>query len=1321
MQNYTRLIFLLFGLSSSFAYSQPTIPVDLLTGRAQVTIPIWSLSQGPYSTDVFIANNGNGVRATEGEGTVGVGWNLIAGGSVSREVRGLPDDYNGDPQNSSDLRRGWLVAVGGETPGAAINSFTSSADNDVSTSGCTDETADWNFINAIDNKKDTEPDIFSFDAPGLSGQFVFNHLGQPVPIPYQDIKIEVSGLPIHTIAITKNDGTKYTFNIGDKIVRRAVYHEPASQGLVVDYYTQRELWKHYTSFISSWKLSSFGGNGNTITFQYDSPQSAITGGAKDYVVVYKKNGANVTTDTTYYFHDQTVTRRLLSITTLSQKVELSWFTYPLILNKIGVVDRITGTRKEFYINYVDVKNPNATFGQSARKFLKSIKESNSNCYSFPSYEFEYYNVSCNAGFLANATTTHPFHDQTTKQDHFGYFNDWATDVIPKVFFYAGGAGAERYRFYPMSGQTLSNSINTSSNRDVNPATVASGSLKSIKYPTNGMAVISYEPNTYFDTATGQDQYGPGVRVSQVATYDSIGMSPVTTTEYDYLTSDNKSSGKWIYRTTYGFHDMSTLCATNFDNSPDSRLMYSRVITSQSGRGKVITEYNLPAMSPSLTESEFPLWNATETKVVRGSCINVGYVLPGYYQMPFAPSVNFDFERGLVSRIATYDINNQLKHEKIFSYQYLNLTPTEVKGLRYNMLNATIGINTPSARVYVFSVYKVLTNIGKVLLTETSRLYDMNDPTKFVESGETYTFNTTHHLLSHVTSTASDQRTWKTKFKYAKDFETLTNPNSSDKQANALKAMNSNFMHGTLIESIQSVAAGSEQITGGSVTLFDRFYDSLGVPTYVWPTEVKRLGSPTGFVESTVLPQSGSNQQFIHSANYFPVTSMLDYDFRGNALSMLSGLKTYSSYHLGYGFSRPVAKIANARAGEVLYDGFESYSGFGLNVLPVSSSYVDGWSGKKALQISSGTTIERTSVQKGLGRYYRYSFRLKAATSSSITLKIWQGLVEKASITVNYESPVNSWRHFEGLLDMNSVTGSFRVTIQANAQVTFDDLLLHPEGASVSLATYEPLYGITSETDERGNSSFLEYDVLGRLRYVKDQDKTLRQQNDYYYASQDTIFLSATFTASKEPYQVRVDPATQAGTQVIFTAPANCISPVNYEWFVNGVSSATASTFTYTFSVAQKYVVMLRVSSALGSNSYSREYDVQEIGSGPLRVNVSTSSGSYAFCDPDHSKTFFATLTGCFMEQDVEVTWYYNIGGGWLPFIAGSGSGTFSNNDRTLLFNPLIAFNGIGNLSTYSIRCEVTGSCPTDTGQDIGKIYISVDELNISYNGNTQCE
>ena len=61
-----------------------------------------------------------------------------------------------------------------------------------------------------------------------------------------------------------------------------------------------------------------------------------------------------------------------------------------------------------------------------------------------------------------------------------------------------------------------------------------------------------------------------------------------------------------------------------------------------------------------------------------------------------------------------------------------------------------------------------------------------------------------------------------------------------------------------------------------------------------------------------------------------------------------------------------------------------------------------------------------------------------------------------------------------------------------------DLLASLPNAVVTYYTYDPLIGVTSVTDPRGQRIYYEYDNLNRLEFVRDNQGKILSKNEYNY-------------------------------------------------------------------------------------------------------------------------------------------------------------------------------------------------------------------------------
>jgi len=157
------------GMSSSTG-------VDLYSGSAQVSIPICVLPSTALPIPISLGYvDGRGVRVQEYASQVGLGWQQNAGGSISRVVRGFPDEqpngYLGNGTSPSGT-----IGSGGQWGKVITNhlknslALTSAQSNALygSNYGLNPPTADG------------EPDIFYVKTPFFAFQFSFDENGNPI-------------------------------------------------------------------------------------------------------------------------------------------------------------------------------------------------------------------------------------------------------------------------------------------------------------------------------------------------------------------------------------------------------------------------------------------------------------------------------------------------------------------------------------------------------------------------------------------------------------------------------------------------------------------------------------------------------------------------------------------------------------------------------------------------------------------------------------------------------------------------------------------------------------------------------------------------------------------------------------------------------------------------------------------------------------------------------------------------------------------------------------------------------------------------------------
>src|SRR4030095_11661954 len=67
-------------------------PISLYTGLPNIDIPIYELKTNAASVPISLSYHASGNKVGDVASWVGLGWNLNAGGMISRVVRGWPDE-----------------------------------------------------------------------------------------------------------------------------------------------------------------------------------------------------------------------------------------------------------------------------------------------------------------------------------------------------------------------------------------------------------------------------------------------------------------------------------------------------------------------------------------------------------------------------------------------------------------------------------------------------------------------------------------------------------------------------------------------------------------------------------------------------------------------------------------------------------------------------------------------------------------------------------------------------------------------------------------------------------------------------------------------------------------------------------------------------------------------------------------------------------------------------------------------------------------------------------------------------------------------------
>lgn len=1249
--NSAFLIILLFGFGVSFSQD---VSVDPLSGRAIVSIPLYTLRYGNISVPVNLNHSETSLAVEETEGDAGFGWNLTCKYAVYRTVRGLPDESSW----------GWLA----NGNSALINGFAPTAGDNFPNYSINGEAADYNFINGqiISNSggftsytRDTEPDLYTVVGPDIYLQFVYDASGTPRILNYTDVSIA----PLANgggFTIKNNIGQTFLFNKQETVIRTASTYKNAD---VVAFKTEFNLYSgNRTPFVQSWYLTTaWDAIGDTVKFNY-SPLTPVN----SYRYKTKVSGIGQSKlDTLYSISDEITPQSLSSITAGKYSVNFIWSGAERLAS-VKVSEAGLGDNFQYgFIYQIAQSTTPSPYFINYRYFLQKIIPTNSTCAPQAPYLFTYQGVN---GLLEMPWDT--YYSQDLWGQYSGYTGVKAKQGIPYQIFYANQTDSRRFSFQNIPNNTATLVLDSEDKRTVSATKVGNGALTQINYPTGGYTKIVWERNKYYDSLGGQVLFGPGLRVASLisdggeaafgrnATDKNLYHQIIKNYTYTKSDADTTTSGLALYPPEYawatggnyagGSNPDYRFFRTNKDQSPGSYVSYRRVKETTVQGSRVYT-YSLPAMYPSTSYATD--WVATRTRIARNpsNVLPLNNVKNGFYTYPFAPNPNYGFSQGLLTSVAEYSTTNALVRQKQYYYTRINPALQSVYGLRFEYLDANY------CDCFHFAKYEVITGTTSVLAREVATEVSEGNATQKDVVSTYYHYNkdvvNNNFLMDSVRTVWGDGSVSRKRIRYVKDFSNLTNPTVGDVMANALPTLVAANRHGEVVEEYTSLkpAGGTEVITNASLQLFQK--KTVGSDTYAYP--YRSLSLPTNQTFAPASIAAGATQGFVYSNRYVLQSSYDDFDAMGNPISISDVRQNKVARHFAQQYALvPVATFANTTAAQTVYDGFEFATSRHLTPA-LAVSYSTGWTGQQAAVLNAGNTLSHSSVANA-GIPYRVSCYVMAAQNSTITFQFLDPASNAVVVAtaLSYTTP-NQWTYLEGLLNITSlIPATLKLAVSSNATVNIDDVVVMPRNATVATQTFLPLKGATSQTDDRGNSITVAYDALGRKVKTYDRQRNLVEMNEYQFKSAPATFLSAFFSRSWQGLPVPV--VAGVPFTVSTSSNANCISGLNYQWNLDGANiGSNSGSLTTTIATAGPHNLKLTVTNPITgqSDSYTEKISVL--------INATTPTITWTALPPNNTMCNTAlqfnftcsVSSGCGGAQTANlIAWYASNNGGSFVLI-----------------------------------------------------------------------
>ena len=430
------------------------ITINKNNGAPNVNIPITSISSKKLTTAISLGYTSTGIKVDEIASRVGMGWALLAGGVITRTVRGNPDDLC--------TRLAPYAPVG-------FNMSTYTFMNRIATSD------DYGGF-------DSEPDLFNYNFNGNSGSFLFDNNMQITPIEPNKFQYfsDFSGHAWNFKIIT-SDGVAYYFggdNASEKTKKDQICGKQFSNWITTSWYLIKIVHPNGDVINFSYSPLEYTYDQGLTQMKYYVPQVPPSGGEMGICggticsIIPDMSCANLLRTQGYLLDEINIVG--------NARLKFEYISRndcgDKLVSKITLYNNLFSSSQvakiwNFFYNTVTAHTYNkfisSPIGTNYTPYLTKIIERSPDSTNLLQYLFLYNDPSSRPPRLSFA------------QDHWGYFNGINnTTLVPKP-----------------DDTTLQQKIpSATADRSPDNRYALKGLLSKIIYPTGGMDSIIYEGN-----------------------------------------------------------------------------------------------------------------------------------------------------------------------------------------------------------------------------------------------------------------------------------------------------------------------------------------------------------------------------------------------------------------------------------------------------------------------------------------------------------------------------------------------------------------------------------------------------------------------------------------------------------------------------------------------------------------------------------------------------------------------------------------------------------------------------------------------------------
>ena len=270
------------------------VPVNNYTGIPDIAIPLYNIAtrSKDIALNLTLKYHPASIAADEVASYTGLGWNLMAGGTISRTVRGIPDEW---------LDRRYKIGIY-QTGGSnlAINYNAALSYFNASPPPNNDIINEFIYDGFEHGKYDTDQDLYQFNFMGHTGRFIIKkNTSEQLEIVRLDndevIKIDFTytGYIINSFTIRDDKGYKFTFDVKETTIENSSSFNINWNGVMGGSFT-RDF-----NYISAFHLSSVKDINENIllSFEYNDDSQIYkerkSDGSNTYTTMVNSNPSSI--------------------------------------------------------------------------------------------------------------------------------------------------------------------------------------------------------------------------------------------------------------------------------------------------------------------------------------------------------------------------------------------------------------------------------------------------------------------------------------------------------------------------------------------------------------------------------------------------------------------------------------------------------------------------------------------------------------------------------------------------------------------------------------------------------------------------------------------------------------------------------------------------------------------------------------------------------------------------------------------------------------------------------------------------------------------